>query len=54
VGAQATAGDWAVGVSRDLGGGETQDVNAGADYLKSLSYVDPDRIGIWGLVTGAS
>ena len=44
--------DWAVGASRDLGGGETQDVNAGADYLKTLSYVDPDRIGIWGLSYG--
>jgi dipeptidyl aminopeptidase/acylaminoacyl peptidase len=44
--------DWAVGASRDLGGGETQDVNAGADYLRTLSYVDPDRIGIWGLSYG--
>lgn len=44
--------DWATGVSRDLGGGETQDVNAGADYLKTLDYVDPDRIGIWGLSYG--
>ena len=44
--------DWATGVSRDLGGGETEDVNAGADYLKTLSYVDPDRIGIWGLSYG--
>jgi dipeptidyl aminopeptidase/acylaminoacyl peptidase len=44
--------DWATGVSRDLGGGETQDVNGGADYLKTLPYVDPDRIGIWGLSYG--
>src|SRR6202007_2552847 len=44
--------DCATGVSRDLGGGEAQDVNAGADYLKTLSYVDPDRIGIWGLSYG--
>jgi dipeptidyl aminopeptidase/acylaminoacyl peptidase len=44
--------DWATGTSRDLGGGETQDVNAGADYLKTLSYVDPDRIGVWGLSYG--
>jgi Tol biopolymer transport system component/dienelactone hydrolase len=44
--------EWATGVSRDLGGSETQDVNAGADYLKTLSYVDPDRIGIWGLSYG--
>ena len=43
---------WATGVSRDLGGGETQDVNAGADYLKTLPYVDPERIGIWGLSYG--
>ncbi len=43
---------WATGTSRDLGGGETQDVNAGADYLKTLSYVDPHRIGIWGLSYG--
>jgi dipeptidyl aminopeptidase/acylaminoacyl peptidase len=44
--------EWATGASRDLGGGETQDVNAGADYLKTLSYVDPDRIGVWGLSYG--
>ncbi len=44
--------DWAVGAWRDLGGAETQDVNAGADYLKTLSYVDPNRIGIWGLSYG--
>jgi dipeptidyl aminopeptidase/acylaminoacyl peptidase len=44
--------EWATGVSRDLGGIETQDVNAGADYLKTLSYVDPDRIAIWGLSYG--
>lgn len=44
--------NWATGTSRDLGGGETQDVNAGADYLKTLPYVDPDRIGVWGLSYG--
>lgn len=44
--------DWATGASRDLGGAETEDVNAGADYLKTLSYVDQDRIGIWGLSYG--
>ena len=44
--------DWATGTSRDLGGAESQDVNAGADYLKTLPYVDPDRIGIWGLSYG--
>jgi dipeptidyl aminopeptidase/acylaminoacyl peptidase len=44
--------EWTTGAYRDLGGGETQDVNAGADYLKTLSYVDPDRIGVWGLSYG--
>ena len=44
--------DWTTGAYHDLGGGETQDVNGGADYLKTLSYVDPDRIGIWGLSYG--
>ena len=44
--------DWTTGAFHDLGGGETQDVNGGADYLKTLSYVDPDRIGIWGLSYG--
>jgi Tol biopolymer transport system component/dienelactone hydrolase len=44
--------DWTTGAFHDLGGGETDDVNGGADYLKTLSYVDPDRIGIWGLSYG--
>jgi dipeptidyl aminopeptidase/acylaminoacyl peptidase len=44
--------DWTTGAFHDLGGGETQDVNGGADFLKSLPYVDPDRIGIWGLSYG--
>jgi dipeptidyl aminopeptidase/acylaminoacyl peptidase len=44
--------DWGTGSYMDLGGGESQDVAAGADYLKSLSYVDPDRIGVWGLSYG--
>jgi dipeptidyl aminopeptidase/acylaminoacyl peptidase len=32
----------------DWGGGDLEDVVAGAEYLKSLSFVDPDRIGIFG------
>ena len=44
--------EWTTGAYQDLGGGETQDVNAGADYLKTLPYVDPDRIGVWGLSYG--
>jgi dipeptidyl aminopeptidase/acylaminoacyl peptidase len=32
----------------DWGGGDLQDVIAGARYLRGLSFVDPDRLGIWG------
>jgi dipeptidyl aminopeptidase/acylaminoacyl peptidase len=38
--------DWAVGSYGDAGGSETGDVNAGVDYLKTLPYVDGDRIGV--------
>ncbi len=44
--------DWAVGSYMDLGGAEYLDVASGADYLKTLDYVDPDRIGVWGLSYG--
>jgi dipeptidyl aminopeptidase/acylaminoacyl peptidase len=44
--------DWAIGDYMDMGGAETKDVAAGVDYLKTLSYVDPDRIGVWGLSYG--
>jgi Tol biopolymer transport system component/dienelactone hydrolase len=44
--------DWATGSYGDPGGSETGDVNAGADYLKTLPYVDGDRIGVWGLSYG--
>ena len=33
---------------KDWGGGDLEDVAAGAEYLKSLPYVNPDRIGIFG------
>jgi dipeptidyl aminopeptidase/acylaminoacyl peptidase len=44
--------DWATGSYRDVGGSETGDVNAGADYLKTLPDVDGERIGLWGLSYG--
>jgi dipeptidyl aminopeptidase/acylaminoacyl peptidase len=44
--------DWAVGDYMDMGGKETQDVAAGADYLKTIDYIDPDRIGVYGLSYG--
>lgn len=33
---------------KDWGGGDLEDAVAGANYLKSLPYVDPERIGIFG------
>jgi dipeptidyl aminopeptidase/acylaminoacyl peptidase len=44
--------DWATGVHMGLGVNDTADVAAGADYLKTLPYVDADRIGVWGLSYG--
>ena len=44
--------NWATGVHMGLGVNDTADVAAGADYLKTLPYVDPDRIGVWGLSYG--
>lgn len=37
---EAFQGDW--------GGGDLEDLHSTVDYLKTLPYVDPDRIGIWG------
>ena len=37
---EAFQGDW--------GGGDLQDLHSAVDYLKTLPYVDADRIGIWG------
>jgi dipeptidyl aminopeptidase/acylaminoacyl peptidase len=44
--------DWATGHYMDLGGADYLDVASGADYLKTLDFVDPDRIGVWGLSYG--
>jgi dipeptidyl-peptidase 4 len=32
----------------DYGGIDVEDLASGAAYLKSLPYVDPERVGIWG------
>jgi len=37
---EAFQGDW--------GGGDLEDLHSTVDYLKTLPYVDSDRIGIWG------
>src|SRR4051812_2182681 len=44
--------DWSTGVYMGLGVNDTADVAAGADYLKTLDYVDPNRIGVFGLSYG--
>jgi dipeptidyl aminopeptidase/acylaminoacyl peptidase len=44
--------DWSSGVYMAVGVGDTADVASGADYLKTLPYVDPDRIGVFGLSYG--
>ena len=44
--------DWATGVHMGVGVTDAADVASGADYLKTLSYVDPERIGVWGLSYG--
>ena len=36
------------GLFLDYGGIDIEDLASGAEYLKSLPYVDPDRVGIWG------
>ena len=44
--------DWRNGVYMDVGGKDAKDAWMGANYLKTLPYVDRDRIGVWGLSYG--
>ena len=44
--------DWREGHYRDLGGKDYEDIAAGVAYLKTLGFVDTDRVGIWGLSYG--
>ena len=44
--------DWRTGVHMDVGGKDAKDAWMSANYLKTLPYVDPDRIGVWGLSYG--
>jgi len=44
--------DWRTGVYMDVGGKDAKDAWMAANYLKTLPYVDSDRIGIWGLSYG--
>jgi len=44
--------DWRTGVYMDVGGKDAKDAWMGANYLKTLPFVDADRIGVWGLSYG--
>ena len=43
---------WRQAVYYDVGGKDAEDASASADYLKTLNYVDADRLGVWGLSYG--
>jgi dipeptidyl aminopeptidase/acylaminoacyl peptidase len=43
---------WREGVYMDVGGKDFKDAAMSAAYLKTLPYVDADRVGIWGLSYG--
>ena len=44
--------DWRQGVHLDVGNKDFQDAAMSAEYLKTLPYIDTDRIGVWGLSYG--
>ena len=44
--------NWRNGVYMDVGGKDAKDAWMSANYLKTLPYVDSDRIGVWGLSYG--
>jgi dipeptidyl aminopeptidase/acylaminoacyl peptidase len=44
--------DWRAAVYDDIGGKDAEDAWRAGDYLKTLPYVDPNRIGVWGLSYG--
>jgi len=43
---------WREGVYMDVGGKDAKDAWMAANYLKTLPYVDVDRVGVWGLSYG--
>ncbi len=43
---------WRNDVYMDVGGKDAKDARLAAKYLESLGYVDPDRVGVWGLSYG--
>jgi dipeptidyl aminopeptidase/acylaminoacyl peptidase len=44
--------DWRNDVYMDVGGNDAKDARLAATYLKTLGYVDSDRVGVWGLSYG--
>ncbi len=38
----------------DFGGGDIDDLESAVEYMSTLPYVDPDRIGIWGSSYGGT
>jgi len=43
---------WREAVHMDVGGKDAKDAWMAANYLKTLNYVDADRLGVWGLSYG--
>ena len=44
--------EWRNGVYMDVGGKDAKDAWMAANYLKTLPFVDSERIGVWGLSYG--
>jgi dipeptidyl aminopeptidase/acylaminoacyl peptidase len=44
--------DWRNDVYMDVGGKDATDARLAYQYLKTLGYVDPERVGVWGLSYG--
>ncbi len=44
--------DWRNDVYMDVGGKDATDARMAYQYLKTLEYVDADRVGVWGLSYG--
>jgi dipeptidyl aminopeptidase/acylaminoacyl peptidase len=44
--------EWRDGVYMDVGGKDFRDAAMAANYLKTLPYVNGDRLGVWGLSYG--
>jgi len=44
--------DWRNGVYMDVGGNDAKDAWMAGNYLRTLPYVDGERLGVWGLSYG--